>query len=58
MKTRAKSKEKNNELSYSLNHKPFLSIDSELSVLDLYKILRKNPYLINIEDEKNETFLS
>ena len=46
------------ELSNSLSHKPFLSIDSELSVLDLYKILKKNPYLINIEDEKNETFLS
>ena len=58
MKTKTNNKEKNNKVLNSVNQKPFLSIDSELSVLDLYKILKKNPYLINIEDEKNETFLS
>jgi len=58
MKTKTNNKEKNNKVLNSGNQKPFLSIDSELSVLDLYKILKKNPYLINIEDEKNETFLS
>ena len=42
----------------SLYQKLFLSIDSDLSALDLYKILTKNPYLVNIEDEQNETFLS
>ena len=52
------SKEKNKELLNSPHQKPFLSIDSELSVLDLYKILTKNPYLVNTEDENNETFLS
>ena len=52
------SKDKNKELSNSLHQKPFLSIDSKVSVLDLYKILTKNPYLVNTEDENNETFLS
>ena len=53
-----KVKNKKQQLTNSLNHKLFLSIDSELSALDLYKILKKNPYLVNLEDERNETFLS
>ena len=49
---------KNKELTNSLKSKPFLSISSDFSVEELYNILSKNPYLINTEDEKNETFLS
>ena len=47
-----------NQLSNSFHQKPFLSINSEISPLDLYNILNKNPYLVNTEDENNETFLS
>ena len=42
----------------SFHQKLFLSINSEISPLDLYNILKKNPYLVNTEDENNETFLS
>lgn len=52
------SKKKDKSLSSPRHQKPFLSIDSDFSVLELYKILIKNPYLVNTEDEKNETFLS
>ena len=38
--------------------KPFFSISSEFTLEELYNILTKNPYLINTEDEDNETFLS
>ena len=58
MNNESNSKEINKELYDSPHKKPFLSIDSEFSVYDLYKILSKNPYLVNTEDEKNETFLS
>ena len=58
MTTEIKLKHKNHQSTNSLYQKLFLSIDSELSTLELYKILTKNPYLVNIEDEKNETFLS
>ena len=47
-----------NELLNSFKNKPFLSIGSEFSVPELYNILTKNPYLVNTEDEYNETFLS
>ena len=43
--------------SYHKNH-PFISINSDLTIEELYKILINNPYLINTEDEYNETFLS
>lgn len=49
---------KNKELTNSIKSNPFLSISSNFSVEELYNILSKNPYLINTEDEKNETFLS
>ena len=49
---------KNKELIKSLSSKPFLSISSEFTEEELYNILSKNPYLINTEDENNETFLS
>ena len=49
---------KNKELINSLHSKPFLSIRSEFTEEELYNILSKNPYLINTEDENNETFLS
>ena len=49
---------KNKELIKSLHSKPFLSISSEFTEEELYNILSKNPYLINTEDENNETFLS
>ena len=52
------NKRHSNQLSNSLHQKPFLSINSEISALDLYNILKKNPYLVNTEDENNETFLS
>ena len=58
MNNESNSKEINKELYDSPHKKPFLSIDSEFSVYELYKILLKNPYLVNTEDEKNETFLS
>ena len=58
MTTETKVKNKKQKSTNSLYQKLFLSIDSELSTLELYKILTKNPYLVNIEDEKNETFLS
>lgn len=45
-------------LDISLKQIPFLSIASNLSVNALYKILIKNPDLINMTDEKKETFLS
>ena len=45
-------------LDLSLKQIPFLSIESKLSVNALYKILLKNPKLINMTDEKKETFLS
>ena len=35
-----------------------MSISSEFTEEELYNILSKNPYLINTEDEKSETFLS
>ena len=38
--------------------KPLLSISSDFTLEELYNILSKNPYLINTEDENNETFLS
>ena len=57
MTTEIKVKNKKQQKTNSLYHKLFISIDSELSALDLYKILTKNPFLVNIEDEKNETFL-
>jgi hypothetical protein len=38
--------------------KPISSISNEFTIFELYDILKKNPYLINVEDEKNETFLS
>ena len=38
--------------------KPFFSISSDFTLEELYNILTKNPYLINTEDEDNETFLS
>ena len=43
--------------SYHKSH-PFISINSDLTLEELYKILINNPYLINTEDEYNETFLS
>ena len=49
---------KNKELTNSIKSNPFLSISSNFSVEELYNILSKNPYLINTEDEQNETFLS
>jgi ankyrin repeat protein len=58
MNNETSGKEINKELFESPHKKPFLSIDSEFSVVDLYKILLKNPYLVNTEDENNETFLS
>lgn len=45
-------------LDISLKQIPFLSISSNFSVNALYKILIKNPDLINMIDEKKETFLS
>ena len=45
-------------LVISLKQIPFLSIESKLSVNALYKMLLKNPKLINMSDEKKETFLS
>ena len=45
-------------LDISLKQIPFLSIESKLSVNALNKILLKNPRLINMTDEKKETFLS
>ena len=45
-------------LDISLKQIPFLSIESKLSVNALYKMLLKNPKLINMTDEKKETFLS
>ena len=45
-------------LDISLKQVGFISIDSNLSVSALYKILIKNPRLVNMTDEKKETFLS
>jgi len=45
-------------IDISLKQIPFLSIESNLSVNALYKILIKNPDLINMINEKQETFLS
>ena len=47
-----------NSRDISLKNIPFLSLDSNLSVSALYRILIKNPNLVNMKDEKNETFLS
>lgn len=58
MNNKKNNKDNKKEIYSTPHQKPFLSIDSELSVHDLYKILIKNPYLVNTEDEKNETFLS
>ena len=44
--------------SNSFHQKLFLSINSEISPLDLYNILKNNPYLVNTEDENNQTFLN
>ena len=45
-------------LDISLKQVAFISIDSNLSANALYKILIKNPRLVNMTDEKKETFLS
>ena len=45
-------------LDISLKQVAFISIDSNLSLNALYKILIKNPRLVNMTDEKKETFLS
>ena len=45
-------------IDISLKHIPFFSIESNLSINALYKILIKNPFLINMINEKKETFLS
>ena len=45
-------------LDISLKQVGFISIDSNLSISALYKILIKNPRLVNMTDEKKETFLS
>ena len=45
-------------LDISLKQVGFISIDSNLSLNALYKILIKNPRLVNMTDEKKETFLS
>ena len=45
-------------LDISLKQVAFISFDSNLSVSALYKILEKNPRLVNMTDEKKETFLS
>ena len=37
---------------------PFISVESNLSVNSLYNILIKSPNLVNMTDEKGETFLS
>jgi ankyrin repeat protein len=58
MNSSANEKKKNKQLLNSVHQKPFLSIDSEFTPQELYSILTKNPYLVNTEDEKNETFLS
>ena len=58
MKNLVNNRRKSKELTNSGHKKPFLSIDSELNVQELHKILLKNPYLVNTQDEKNETFLS
>ncbi len=58
MNNKKNNKDNKKEIYNTPHQKPFLSIDSELSVHDLYKILIKNPYLVNTEDENNETFLS
>ena len=51
-------KRNSTQLSNSFHQRPFLSINSEISAFGLYNILKKNPYLVNTEDENNETFLS
>ena len=45
-------------IDISLKHIPFFSIESNSSINALYKILIKNPFLINMINEKKETFLS
>ena len=45
-------------IDISLKQVGFISIDSNLSLNALYKILIKNPRLVNMTDEKKETFLS
>ena len=49
---------KNKELTNSLTKVPFFSISSDFTLEELSNILTKNPYLINTQDENNETFLS
>ena len=48
----------NQSLDILLKENSFFSIDSDLSISSLYKILIKNPKLVNMIDENNETFLS
>ena len=50
--------EENQSLDISLKDHPFLSVESNLSVNALYNILIKNPILVNMTDEKKETFLT
>ena len=52
------NRSKKKDLINSLSSKPFFSISSDFTVEELYNILSKNPYLVNTEDENNETFLS
>ena len=49
---------KNKELRNSSIKSPFFSISSDFTIQELSNILSKNPYLINTQDENNETFLS
>ena len=48
----------NESIDISLKRIPFLSIESKLSINSLYKLLIKNPLLINMINENKETFLS
>ena len=50
--------QENQSLDIFLKQNSFFSIDSDLSASSLYKILIKNPKLVNMIDENNETFLS
>lgn len=42
----------------SSNQIPLISINSDLTSDNLIKLLSKNPFLVNAQDEKGETFLS
>ncbi len=48
----------NHSMDKSLKEYPLLSVDSNISVNDLYNILIKSPLLVNMIDVKGETFLS